>query len=112
MLFSVSTADCCLCPEGICLKFRIPDSFPLPKAACSCTGLSVCVICLGVIDLRDCSGVVSSVKEIRGHKNIFNVVTKRRCYHLSADTVTEKDKWVYELQRIVNDCKVRHKRNL
>eukprot|EP00117_Sycon_ciliatum_P035665 scpid32335/ scgid26987/ GRB2-associated-binding protein 2; GRB2-associated binder 2; Growth factor receptor bound protein 2-associated protein 2; PH domain-containing adaptor molecule p97 len=69
------------------------------------TSASHCEKPKGVIDLRDCSGVVASAKEIRGHKNVFNVVTKRRCYHLSADTVADKEKWVFELQRIVNDCK-------
>ena len=48
---------------------------------------------LGLIDLNCCSGVLNR-EQMKGHKQVFDIVTPTRVFHLSADTLEERKQWV------------------
>ena len=48
---------------------------------------------LGLIELNSCSGVLKR-EQMKSHKNVFDIVTPTRVFHLSADSMEERDLWV------------------
>jgi len=68
--------------------------------------LFVC-LCLGTIDLEGCVSVVPHTDPIKNYKHVFDVCTRERVYHLSADTHEEKWAWVNTLQELLFPPKVK-----
>jgi hypothetical protein len=56
----------------------------------------------GVIDLKDCQQVKRS-SNVKNHKNVFDIVTTERVYHMSADSAAEKQEWVEALYGILSN---------
>ena len=54
----------------------------------------------GVIVLTNCLRVSASAP-LKGHKNVFDVCTKERTYHLAAETPTEKHEWMETLNQLL-----------
>ena len=56
----------------------------------------------GVVDLKDCQQVKRS-SNVKNHKNVFDIVTTERVYHMSADSAAEKQEWVEALHGILSN---------
>ena len=68
--------------------------------------LCVCLYA-GTINLEECVGVVPHTDPVKNYKHVFDVRTKERVYHLSAETSEEKWAWISTLQGLLFPPKVR-----
>lgn len=48
---------------------------------------------LGMIELNKCSGVLKR-EQMKSHKHVFDIVTPTRVFHLSAESMEEREEWV------------------
>ena len=48
---------------------------------------------LGMIELNKCSGVLKR-EQMKSHKHVFDIVTPTRVFHLSAESMEEREQWV------------------
>jgi hypothetical protein len=54
----------------------------------------------GIINLKGCTRVSGSAP-IKGHKFVFDIITKERMYHVAADTPSEKHEWMKTLNDLL-----------
>ena len=53
---------------------------------------------LGMIELNKCSGVLKR-EQMKSHKHVFDIVTPSRVFHLSAESMEEREEWVELLNK-------------